>query len=67
VVGTIIFRCATSLLIIFRTTTAICHEHNNQPKEGCAAKICLTAAIDNGSVGSNDVKDASAMMAMMLV
>ncbi len=43
------------------------HEHNNQPKEGCAAKIRLTAEMDDGSVGGNDGKDASARMAMMPV
>ncbi len=42
-------------------------EHNNQPKEGCTAKICLTAAIDDGSVGGNNGKDASATVAMMPV
>jgi hypothetical protein len=67
VVGTIIFRCATPLLIICRTTMTMHCEHNNQPKEGCTAKICLTAAIDDGSVGGNDGKNASATMAMMPV
>jgi hypothetical protein len=67
VVGIIVFRRATPLLIICRTTTTMCHEHNNQPKEGCAAKICLTAAIDDSSVGGNDGKDASARTAMMPV
>jgi hypothetical protein len=67
VVGTVIFRRATPLLTFCRTTTTMCREHNNQPKEGCTAKICLTAAIDNGSVGGNDGKDASATMAMMPV
>ncbi len=43
------------------------HEHNNQPKEECMAKICLTAAIDDGSVGGNNGKDASVTMAMMPV
>jgi hypothetical protein len=66
-VGTVVFCRATPLLIICRTTTTICREHNNQPKEGCAAKICLTAAIDSGSVGGNDGKDASATTAMMPV
>ena len=45
----------------------MCREHNNQPKEGCAAKICLTVAIEDGSVGGNDGKDASATTAMMPV
>jgi hypothetical protein len=65
VVGTVVFRRATPLLIICRTTTTMRREHNNQPKEGCAAKICLTAAIDDGSVSGNDGKDASATTAMM--
>ncbi len=42
-------------------------EHNNQPKEECAAKICLTAAIDDGSVGGNNGKDANSTTAMMPV
>jgi hypothetical protein len=42
-------------------------KHNNQPKEGCAANMHLTEAMDNGSVGGNDSKDASATMAMMSV
>jgi hypothetical protein len=42
-------------------------EHNNHPKEGCAAKICLTAAIDDGSVGGNDGNNASKTTAMMPV
>jgi hypothetical protein len=67
VVGTVIFCRATPLLIICRTTMPMRGEHNSQPKEGCAAKICLTAAIDNGSVGGNDGKDASATTAMMPV
>jgi hypothetical protein len=67
VVGTVVFRRATPLLIICRTTTTMRREHNNQPKEGCAAKICLIAAIDDGSVGGNDGKDASATTAMMPV
>jgi hypothetical protein len=67
VVGTVVFRCTTPLLIICCTTTTMRREHNNQPKEGCAAKICLTAAIDNGSVGDNNGKDASATTAMMPV
>jgi hypothetical protein len=66
-VGTVFFRCATSFLIICRITTAMRREHNNQPNEGCAAKICLTAAIDDGSVGGNNGKDASATTAMMPV
>jgi hypothetical protein len=45
----------------------MCREYNNQLKEGCTVKICLTAAIDDGSVGGNDGKDASATMAMMPV
>jgi hypothetical protein len=67
VVGTIVFLCATPLLIICRTTRTMRREHNNQPKEGCAAKIFLTAAIDDGCVGGNDGKDASATTAMMPV
>jgi hypothetical protein len=67
VVGTIVFRRATPLLITCRTTTTMRREHNNQPQEGCTVKICLTAVIDNGSVGSNDGKDASATMAVMPV
>jgi hypothetical protein len=67
VVGTVVFRHATPLLIICRTTATMRREHNNQPKEGCMAKICLTVAIDDGSVGSNDGKDASATTAMMPV
>jgi hypothetical protein len=67
VVGTIVFRCTTPLLIICRTTTTMRCEHNNQLKEGCTAKICLTAAIDGGSVSSNNGKDASATIAMMPV
>jgi hypothetical protein len=67
VVGTVVFHRATPLLIICCTTTTMHHEHNNQPKEGCVAKICLTAAIDNGSVCGNDGKDASATTAMMPV
>jgi hypothetical protein len=43
------------------------NKHNNQPKEGCAAKMHLMAAMYNGSVSSNDGKDASATMAMMPV
>ncbi len=31
VVGIVIFCCATPLLVICRTTTAMCGEHNNQP------------------------------------
>jgi hypothetical protein len=65
VVGTVVFRRATLLLIICRTTTTMRCKHNNHLKEGCAAKICLTAAIDDGSVGGNDGKDASAMTVMM--
>jgi hypothetical protein len=42
-------------------------EHNNQTKEGCAAETHLMVAIDNGSVGSDDGKDASAMTATMPV
>jgi hypothetical protein len=42
-------------------------KHNNQPKEGRAVKMHLTVAMDDGSVGSNNGKDASAMMAMMTV
>jgi hypothetical protein len=67
VVSTVIFRHATPLLIICRITTTMHHEHNKQPKEGCAAKICLTAAIDDGSVSGNNGKDASATTAMMPV
>jgi hypothetical protein len=67
VVGTVIFRHATPLLIICRTTMTMHCEHNNQPTEECAAKICLTAAIDNGSVGGNNGKDASTTTAMMPV
>jgi hypothetical protein len=67
VVGTVIFRRATPLLIICRTTTTMRCEHNNQPKEGCAAKMCLTVAIDDGSVSGNDCKDASTTMVMMPV
>jgi hypothetical protein len=65
VVGTIVFRCATPLLIICHTTTTMCHEHNNQPKQGCAAKMRLAAGIDGGSVSNNNGKDASATTAMM--
>ncbi len=43
----------------------MCREHNNQPKEGRAAKMNLMAAMDDGSVGGNNGKDASAMTAMM--
>jgi hypothetical protein len=69
VVGTVVFRRATPLLIICHTTMTMRCEHKNQPKEGCTAKICLTAAIDDGSVGvsGNDGKDASAATAMMPV
>jgi hypothetical protein len=67
VVGIAVFRHAAPLLVICRTTTAMRGEHNNQPKEGCTAKIHLTAAMDDGSVGGNDGKDASAMMVMMPV
>jgi hypothetical protein len=67
VVDTVIFRRATPLLIICHTTMTMSCEHNNQPKEGCAAKIFLTAAIDDGSVGGNNGKDASATTAMMPV
>jgi hypothetical protein len=67
VVGTVVFQLATPLLFICYTTTTMCREHNNQPKEGGAAKICLTAAIDTGSVGGNDGKDDSAMTTMMSV
>jgi hypothetical protein len=67
VVGTVVFRRATPLLIICQTTTLMRREHNNQPKEGCAAKISLTAAIYDGSVGGNDGKVASATTAMMPV
>jgi hypothetical protein len=42
-------------------------KHNNQPKEGCAAKIRLMAAMDGGSVGGDDGKNASATTAMMPV
>ncbi len=49
------------------TTATMRHEHNNQPKEGCAAKICLTAAIDDGSVSGNNGKDASTTTVMMPV
>ncbi len=42
-------------------------KNNNQPKEGCAAKMHLMAMMNNGSVGSNDGKDASTTMAMMPV
>jgi hypothetical protein len=45
----------------------MCPEHNNQPKEGCAAKICLIVAMDDGSVGGDDGKDASSTAAMMPV
>jgi hypothetical protein len=67
VVGTVVFRRTTPLLIICHTTMTMRRERNNQPKEGCAVKICLTAAIDNGSVGGNNGKDASTTTAMMPV
>ncbi len=67
VVGTVSFHSATPHLILCCTTTTMRCEYNNQPKEGCAAKICLTAAIDDGSIGGNEGKDASAMTAMMPV
>jgi hypothetical protein len=67
VVGTIVFRRTTPLLITCRTTTSMRCECNNQPKEGCAAKICLIVAIDDGSVGGNDGKDASATTVVMPV
>jgi hypothetical protein len=67
VVGIIVFHCATPLLVICRTTTAMHGKHDNQTKEGCAAKICKMAAVDGGSVGGNDGKDASTTAAMMPV
>jgi hypothetical protein len=67
VVGTVIFRHTTPLLIICCTIKTMHHEHNSHPKEGCSAKICLTAAIDDGSVGGNNGKDASAITTMMPV
>jgi hypothetical protein len=67
VVGTVLFRRTTPPLIICCTTTTMRREHNNQPKKGCAAKICLTVAIDDGSVGGNDGNNASTTMAMMPV
>ena len=67
VVGIAIFRRATLLFVICRTTTAIRGKHNNPQKEGCVAKICLTAVMDDCSVGGNDGKDASATTAMMPV
>jgi hypothetical protein len=53
--------------VICCTTTAMRRENNNQPKEGCAAKMGLTGAMDDGSVSCNDGKDASATTAMMPV
>ncbi len=67
VVGIVVFCRTTPLLVICCTTTAMHSKHTNQPKEGCTAKICLMAMMENGSVGSNDGKDASATMAMMPV
>ncbi len=67
VFGTTIFCHATPLLIIFHITTAMRGKHNNQPKEGCAAKIHLTVAMDNSSVSGKNGKDASATKAMMPV
>jgi hypothetical protein len=67
VVGIVIFHRATSLLVICRTTMAICSKHNNQTKEGYMAMICLMAAMDDGSVGGNNFKNSSAMTAMMPV
>jgi hypothetical protein len=52
---------------VLRTTMTMRREQTNQPKEGCAVKIYLTAAIDNDSVSGNDGKDASATTAMMPV
>jgi hypothetical protein len=67
VVGIVVFRHTTPLLVICHTTTAMRDEHNNQPKEGCMAEICLTAAMDDGSVSGNDGKDVRAMTVMMPV
>jgi hypothetical protein len=67
VIGIIVFCHAKPLLVICRTTTAMCGKHNNQPKEGCAANICLMAAMGDDSVGGNDGKDASTTMAIMPV
>jgi hypothetical protein len=66
-VGISAFRCATPLLVICCTTSAVHSKYSNQSKEECAAKICLATEMEDGSVGGNDGKDAIAMTAMILV
>ncbi len=68
VVGIFVLGQATPLLVICRTKMVImCSKHKKQPKEGCMAKIGLMAAMDDGSVGGNNGKDASTTMEMMPV
>jgi hypothetical protein len=59
VIGVIIFCRATLAIhgvVVYRTTTAMCSGHNNQPKEGCVAKMLATEAKQQATTSHRDKK-----------